>query len=207
MSYHIRSGMPVTNPQAELVRRLTGPDEAERLIRACDSASISVAIDRLIAQSRERRAAQASQPQAPPASQPQASQPQASQPQTASPGYYLDSQDRAYVVVMSQNNRPYAKQLMIRPGHNAKWEYDRGAVFRLAEFRPLTLAEAKRLGHLLGVCMICGRRLVDVKSVQEGIGPVCIKTLNGASDPLEQWLRVLEHRNKYPHNKLVAAGV
>lgn len=94
------------------------------------------------------------------------------------PGYYvLDGQ--VYCVVESKSNagRTYAKALVISDFGHASWQYAAGAVKALAHAAPLTLERAKELGHLHGICCICGRQLTDPNSVEAGIGPVCATKL------------------------------
>ena len=76
----------------------------------------------------------------------------------------------------------YAKRLM--EGVSASdwgWSYERGAIFAIATAvtdgtgRRLTQDEASAYGKLTGRCVCCGRLLTDSKSVDLGIGPVCLK--------------------------------
>lgn len=99
---------------------------------------------------------------------------------SAEPGYYTRGDD-VFVVVRNQaRTRTYAKQLVV-PGdnRNAYWQYAPGVGAELADLTALTVDEARRLSHLHGVCVICGTRLTDPKSVERGIGPVCIKKIGG----------------------------
>lgn len=43
----------------------------------------------------------------------------------------------------------------------------------LSEDTLLTLERAKELGHLYGMCCVCGATLTDERSITAGIGPVC----------------------------------
>jgi len=102
----------------------------------------------------------------------------------ATPGYYVTADGTVFVVVRTKDGqRTYAKRLDIREGEggrkSAAWVYAPGAGRNLAAegLAPLTPAEAGRLGHLSGVCVICGRALVDPASVKAGIGPVCVRKL------------------------------
>jgi len=56
-----------------------------------------------------------------------------------------------------------------------KFDYERGLVYNLGE--RMTLDQAKEWGARLGHCAVCGKTLTDNKSVNAGIGPVCIKKL------------------------------
>jgi hypothetical protein len=89
-------------------------------------------------------------------------------------GYYLMN-DHVYNVARSRSSqRLYARRLvLVGYGRRARWLYERGAYFNLTDEMSLTVEQAARLGHLHGVCMICGRTLTDPESVERGIGPVC----------------------------------
>jgi hypothetical protein len=66
----------------------------------------------------------------------------------------------------------YGKRLDIETG---KFEYEASVPRKLARggAEPLTLDRAKELGHLYGICIVCGRTLTDEHSIEAGIGPVC----------------------------------
>lgn len=103
--------------------------------------------------------------------------------QAAQPGYYFRD-GKVYVVIASKNNpgRLYAKVLIVptdRKAARARWEYAPGVHKHLLDSERLTAVQAASLGHQHGYCMVCGRRLDDPRSVQDGIGPVCIKNLGG----------------------------
>jgi len=103
----------------------------------------------------------------------------------AQPGYYVRDGEVFVVVENKAKTSTYAKRLVITSTVDGKrkgaWEYAPGVGRSLAAegLAPLTVEEAARLGHLHGVCMICGKPLTTPKSVQQGIGPVCIKRLRG----------------------------
>lgn len=79
----------------------------------------------------------------------------------------------------------YAKQLQEIGGHRLRDEdgetvqyemvYAPGMIRHLAEADRLPLEDAKALAIRYGRCINCGRALKDAKSVEQGIGPVCIK--------------------------------
>lgn len=102
--------------------------------------------------------------------------------QAAQPGYYFRD-GKVYVVVASKNNpgRFYAKELVVPTDGRARasWNYAPGIHKHLRDSERLTAQQAASLGHQHGYCMVCGRRLDDPRSVQDGIGPVCIKRLGG----------------------------
>jgi hypothetical protein len=55
--------------------------------------------------------------------------------------------------------------------------YERGAIFSLSPEHRMTVAEVVEIGAEFGMCCVCGRELTDAKSVERGIGPVCIKRI------------------------------
>jgi hypothetical protein len=88
-------------------------------------------------------------------------------------GIYQTEDGNIYRVQPSKSyaNRLYAKKLVFTGG----WEYEAGAIYRLKESERMTLEEAKAFGTSTGLCCVCGVFLTDPKSVEQGIGPVCIK--------------------------------
>ncbi len=99
-------------------------------------------------------------------------------PTQAQPGYYVHK-GSVFVVVLSKAGRPYAKRLEVTGG-KGHWVYAPGAARILSEATPLSPAEATRLSHLHGVCVICAKHLKVRESVERGIGPVCYKRLTDA---------------------------
>lgn len=71
-------------------------------------------------------------------------------------------------------DRLYAERMNPETG---KFGYERGLVYNLGE--RMTVEQAREWGARLGRCSICGAKLTDNKSVDDGIGPVCIKKLKG----------------------------
>lgn len=59
------------------------------------------------------------------------------------------------------------------------WEYVRGGLRNVVEARKMTLDEAKQFIVVYGRCVRCSRRLKAAQSVEQGIGPVCIKYFEG----------------------------
>lgn len=93
----------------------------------------------------------------------------------ADKGYY--KYDGAiYTVVASKRDpsKSYAK-ILVHEGNRGHWDYVKGMVMKLNASNRITVQEAKEFGHLHGFCMVCGKTLTDPKSVEQGIGPVCIK--------------------------------
>lgn len=100
----------------------------------------------------------------------------------AAPGYYVGEHGEFVNVVMNKaGTNTYAKVLNVtkEKGQRAKarWTYAPGVGAEVAHLTPLSLEEAKKFGHLNGVCIICCRALTDPESVEAGIGPVCAKKI------------------------------
>ena len=72
-------------------------------------------------------------------------------------------------------DRLYAMKMNPQTG---KFEYERGLIYNLGE--RMSLEQAREWGARLGRCAICGKQLTDNRSVDDGIGPVCIKKLKAA---------------------------
>lgn len=73
-----------------------------------------------------------------------------------------------------ETGRKYAKRMvwdLTEP--KPRFEYDRGAVYRLTAGDRLSVEDARAWGMETGVCCVCGAFLTDAKSVARGIGPVC----------------------------------
>jgi hypothetical protein len=86
-------------------------------------------------------------------------------------GFYVDGEETVYQVVKAKSTgNLYAKVL-----NGTKWEYAKGAIYRLQEgnLTPLSLEVAASYGKKTGNCMICGRELTKQVSIDAGIGPVC----------------------------------
>lgn len=59
---------------------------------------------------------------------------------------------------------------------HGEWHYEQGLVRTVADQgRKMTLDEAKAFIVRYGQCVRCGRHLSAAKSVEQGIGPICIK--------------------------------
>lgn len=101
------------------------------------------------------------------------------------PGVY-DVNGHVYVVKPNQSKTAlYAKRLVEIAGErlNANGElvdidfvYSPGAIFDIKPEHKMPLEDAKVLTIRYGRCIVCGRRLKAGKSVEQGIGPVCIKS-------------------------------
>lgn len=87
------------------------------------------------------------------------------------PGMFQTGDGTIYRVKKSrESGRLYAMVL-----RGKKFEYDRGAIFRLTPADAMTLSAAKAYGVATGQCCVCGAELTDPKSVEAGIGPICAK--------------------------------
>jgi hypothetical protein len=96
----------------------------------------------------------------------------------ATPGYYLAGGRVVRVQANQANTATYAKVLIIKDGQRkGTWTYTPGLAATLATATPLTVEQAAAMGHATGVCVICAAELTDPKSIERGIGPVCIKRL------------------------------
>ena len=95
--------------------------------------------------------------------------------------------DGAVVKVQANKDktRTYAKRWtpshqdrLMEAGQHAHGEYvyEAGLVALVAsQGRKMTFAEAKAHSVKYGQCVRCGRSLKDGKSVEQGMGPVCVK--------------------------------
>ena len=106
-----------------------------------------------------------------------------------SPGVYKMPAGEIYVVKPNRTKtRVYAKRLVEAPserlteeGETVKFDfvYEKGAIWDIREEYRMGIEEAKKLMIRYGRCIVCGRRLKVAKSVERGIGPVCIKYFRG----------------------------
>jgi len=92
------------------------------------------------------------------------------QVQVTETGMYRTSDAEIYRVHESrQTGNLYAKHLVV----GGDFEYEAGAIYKLAPSDKMTLEQAKAYGVETGQCCVCGAFLTDENSVAEGIGPVC----------------------------------
>jgi len=99
--------------------------------------------------------------------------------------YVLPDGSIVKVQANREKTRTYAKRWVSILGNrltlastveHGEYRYVIGLVEQVAEHgRKMTLDEAKQFIILYGQCCRCGRKLKDAKSVEFGIGPVCIK--------------------------------
>ena len=76
-----------------------------------------------------------------------------------------------WVFAKHQQGDNFARAGAQRPGQTYRGDHDEAMRLIVAD----PLAAAKRYGHALGVCAVCGRALTDPDSIAAGIGPVCAK--------------------------------
>lgn len=99
----------------------------------------------------------------------------AREPITVTEGWYvLDGQPHKVQRAVHGSGRLYGKVLTT----DGIWQYAPGVMRDLAlRGEPMTVEEAARWGKLYGFCAVCGRTLTDERSIDLGIGPVCIGRL------------------------------
>lgn len=101
------------------------------------------------------------------------------------PGVY-DVNGQVFVVKPNQKKTGlYAMRLVEIAGErlnanddlvNIEFVYAPGVIFDIKPEQKMPLEDAKVLTIRYGRCIVCGRRLKAGKSVEQGIGPVCIKS-------------------------------
>lgn len=100
------------------------------------------------------------------------------------PGVYELKGEIFIVKSNKEKSRLYAKRLVNIGGKRLTesgateqfdFEYAPGAIFDIFPENRMPLERAKELMVRYGRCINCGRFLKDAKSVERGIGPVCIK--------------------------------
>jgi len=83
-----------------------------------------------------------------------------------------------------EGTRIYAKKMIVIGGERLtetgavekiEFEYAPGAIYNILPEHRMGLDEGKALILRYGKCICCGRQLKAAKSVEQGIGPVCIK--------------------------------
>jgi len=104
----------------------------------------------------------------------------------AAEGYYVRPADgRAIVVVQSKRDatRRYGKVLTFpADGSRPSWEYVRGAVYTLADLRPMTAQDAAAMGLAHGYCVRCcaelgGSTLAAQVAALVGYGETCARKM------------------------------
>jgi len=107
------------------------------------------------------------------------------EPEQLVPGVYETTEGIFVVKYNREKTNLYAKRLVELNGDYRTTEagerasidfvYEAGAVKRIKLADRMPVERAKHLTTLYGRCIACGRFLVAAKSVENGIGPVCIK--------------------------------
>lgn len=83
-----------------------------------------------------------------------------------------------YRVKIGKSGFPYAEALVLgAPGQKARFVYQAGLIKTITADMRMTKEQAIEFGVNHGVCCRCGKVLTNDKSVEKGIGPVCIKKL------------------------------
>lgn len=108
--------------------------------------------------------------------------PRKAQPEIAEPEagvYSSESAGLFRVYLGQQSGKMLAKAITFGRGEDAaevSYEYV-GAAARVlpADARRLSIEEVGAFGKAWDHCLICGRRLDDPESVDQGIGPICAK--------------------------------
>ena len=121
------------------------------------------------------------------------------------PGVYELADGRIYVVkpTREDKSRLYAKRLVELNGDyrtteagsrvDFEFQYEKGAiaswengelVFHIHLSDRMSIERAKELITLYGRCIACNRHLKAAKSVEQGIGPVCVKQFGPVLNPV-----------------------
>jgi hypothetical protein len=95
------------------------------------------------------------------------------------PGMYWGN-NGAYLVVQTKDGKNlYAKKLVTTMAgdkvHKLHFEYEKGAIWSLDAADKMTVEQVAKLGKTTGHCWVCAKPLKVKKSIEAGIGPVCIK--------------------------------
>ena len=94
-------------------------------------------------------------------------------------GMYRTADGTIYKVVnaIHGSGRNYAKRLItgVHPDGTtwAKFEIERGAVYRLQPEDRLSVEDGAEYGKLYGFCVRCAATLTDEISIELGMGPIC----------------------------------
>ena len=94
-------------------------------------------------------------------------------PRITEEGVYQNAEGDIFRVQRSrESGNLYAKRLNVFEGG---FVYEQGGLRNIKPSDRLSVEQAKALGVQYGFCVVCGILLTDPKSVEQGIGPVCIK--------------------------------
>lgn len=101
----------------------------------------------------------------------------ASSSEAAAEGVYeLDGTFYAVRTSRNNNTRRYAYKAIITDT-SVDFEYAKGAVYRLADARVLSVEEVEELSLQFSRCFLCGIKLTAKQSKARGVGPVCAKKI------------------------------
>lgn len=124
--------------------------------------------------------------------------PKTDKPEQLVPGVY-ETNGQVYVVKPTREDktRLYAKRMVVVGNgvirateggervRSIEFEYERGAIYNIRLSDRMPVERAKELITLYGCCIACGRFLKAAKSVEQGIGPVCIKNFGPVLNEVE----------------------
>lgn len=124
-------------------------------------------------------------------------------PEPLVPGVYELADGRIYVVKATREDksRLYAKRFVQLNGdyrtteagsrvdfefqyEKGDWATKTGGIFDIKLSDRMSLERAKELITLYGRCINCNRHLKAAKSVEQGIGPVCVKSFGPVLNPV-----------------------
>jgi len=96
-------------------------------------------------------------------------------PPTLAPGFYRDGEEVYRVRWNKDRTGTYAARLAVSGAayRTATWEYAPGWAAKLGPDDLLTVAEAARLGHHHGVCVVCRKRFTDPFATKAGLDAHC----------------------------------
>lgn len=104
----------------------------------------------------------------------------ASSNEAAAEGVYeLDGTFYAVRTSRNDKTRRYAYRAVISDT-SVNFEFAKGAVYRLADARVLTVDEVEALSLQFSRCFLCGIKLTAKASKARGVGPVCAKKIVAA---------------------------
>jgi hypothetical protein len=116
------------------------------------------------------------------------------QPEQLVPGVYETANGIFVVKYNREKTNLYAKKLVELNGDyrtteagsrvDFEFEYAKGSIYDLRLADRMPIERAKELITLYGKCINCARHLKAAKSVEQGIGPVCIKSFGPVINPV-----------------------
>jgi hypothetical protein len=85
-------------------------------------------------------------------------------------GFYCVGE--AYYKVQTSKSSGKCYALVFNPA-TKKFEFAKGAIFKITAADKLTLEQAAKFGKKTGNCCICSKVLTKKESIRDGIGPIC----------------------------------